>query len=219
MRKRTKVPDNSSKPVSTLITQVETEKIDFQPISSATKPKPSLIGSNAISAVSDSVSKEKKKPEKDIKLIYKKLEEGLEDGTIDKDDSYKGWTKIETTLDQEMPICKDYHDTGYCTFGGACKYLHTRDDVVSSSQMDERAGWKAFHEGCERAEAERLKKKEVTLEPDVCQICHKILKDPVMVKCGHKFCSSCAIKRYATDTTCAICGKDTEGVFNSVPLE
>ena len=123
---------------------------------------------------------------------------------------------MEFTVDQEMPICKDYHDTGYCTFGGACKYLHTRDDVVSSSQMEEQAGWKAFHEGCERAEAERRRKKVVTLEPDVCQICHKLLKDPVMVKCGHKFCSSCAIKRYSTDPTCAICGTDTEGIFNSV---
>lgn len=217
MRKRTKT-DNSTKVVSELITQTETEKTSIKPIASINKPK-SVLGSNEISAVSDSLSKVKKRQEKDIKLIHKKNQEGLEDGTIDRDDDHLGWKKMEFTVDQEMPICKDYHDTGYCTFGGACKYLHTRDDVVSSSQMEEQAGWKAFHEGCERAEAERRRKKVVTLEPDVCQICHKLLKDPVMVKCGHKFCSSCAIKRYTTDPTCAICGTDTEGIFNSVPVE
>ncbi|KAK8875413.1 hypothetical protein M9Y10_005578 [Tritrichomonas musculus] len=217
MRKRTKT-DNSTKVVSELIAQTETEKTSIKPIASINKPK-SVLGSNEISAVSDSLSKVKKRQEKDIKLIHKKNQEGLEDGTIDRDDDHLGWKKMEFTVDQEMPICKDYHDTGYCTFGGACKYLHTRDDVVSSSQMEEQAGWKAFHEGCERAEAERRRKKVVTLEPDVCQICHKLLKDPVMVKCGHKFCSSCAIKRYSTDPTCAICGTDTEGIFNSVQVE
>ena len=59
------------------------EKAAFKPISSIAKPKTSLISSNEISVVSDSFTKGKKRPEKDLKLIHKKLEEGLADGTID----------------------------------------------------------------------------------------------------------------------------------------
>ena len=50
--------------------------------------------------------------------------------------------------------------------------------------------------------------------PFVCIICKEKYKDPVVTKCGHYFCESCALKRYRKDPSCAACGAGTGGVFN-----
>lgn len=216
MRKRTKKNGISSKIDEEINVPEASDKVDIESAISIPKSKPTISNRNAVSAVSDSLSKGKRKPEKDLSLLHKKTEP--DDGRQDLDlPKTQGWKKLEFTVDQQLLICKDYHDTGYCTFGGACKYLHTRDDTYSTSQMETQAAWKALKDRVDKAEADRLKKK--TLEPGVCQICHKLLKDPVITKCGHKFCDNCAMKRYATDSTCAICGKDTEGIFNTTTID
>lgn len=76
---------------------------------------------------------------------------------------------MEFTVNQKMQICKNYHDTGYFSFGSACKYLHTCDDVVSSSQMEEQAGKLSMKDMNEQKQ-KGAEKKVLTLEPDVCQI-------------------------------------------------
>ena len=35
-----------------------------------------------------------------------------------------------------------------------------------------------------------------------------------MTRCGHYFCSACAIKRYGKTPKCAACGAPTGGIFN-----
>jgi RING finger protein 113A len=50
--------------------------------------------------------------------------------------------------------------------------------------------------------------------PFACIICREPYKDPVVTKCGHYFCESCALKRYRKDPSCAACGAGTGGVFN-----
>jgi RING finger protein 113A len=57
---------------------------------------------------------------------------------------------------------------------------------------------------------------DATLEgiPFACIICKDKYKDPVVTKCGHYFCESCALKRYRKDPSCAACGAGTGGVFN-----
>jgi len=35
-----------------------------------------------------------------------------------------------------------------------------------------------------------------------------------VTKCGHYFCSACAIKRFAKTPKCAACGAPTNGIFN-----
>ncbi|OHT06631.1 Pre-mRNA-splicing factor CWC24 [Tritrichomonas foetus] len=223
MRKRTKTGDSSAKvPTPTQLESINDvnesiETLDLSRINPSSKSK-SLISGKAISVMSDKAAKEKKAPEKDLKLLHQKAEEPA-DGRVESHDASRnnGWRKIEFTIDQQIPICKDFRDTGYCTWGGACKYYHTREDTPSTSQMDTRNAWKAHMETEQRKEFERRRKKIVTLEPDVCQICHKLLKDPIITKCEHQFCSTCAMKRYLTDPTCAICGKDTDGIFNTAP--
>lgn len=51
--------------------------------------------------------------------------------------------------------------------------------------------------------------------PFACFICRKSFENPVVTKCGHYFCKKCALARYAKDTRCAACNKQTHGLFNS----
>lgn len=51
--------------------------------------------------------------------------------------------------------------------------------------------------------------------PFVCIICREAYKEPVVTRCGHYFCESCALKRFRRDPTCAACGSGTNGVFNT----
>ncbi len=57
---------------------------------------------------------------------------------------------------------------------------------------------------------------DATLEgiPFACIICKDKYQDPIVTKCGHYFCESCALKRYRKDPSCAACGSGTGGVFN-----
>jgi RING finger protein 113A len=50
--------------------------------------------------------------------------------------------------------------------------------------------------------------------PFACLICRKHYTDPIVTRCSHYFCSSCAIKRFAKTPKCAACGAPTGGIFN-----
>jgi RING finger protein 113A len=50
--------------------------------------------------------------------------------------------------------------------------------------------------------------------PFACLIGRHPFTDPIVTRCGHYFCSSCAIKRYAKTPKCAACGAPTLGIFN-----
>ena len=50
--------------------------------------------------------------------------------------------------------------------------------------------------------------------PFACLLCRERYTDPVITRCGHYYCSSCAIKRYAKTPKCFACGTPTGGIFN-----
>jgi len=50
--------------------------------------------------------------------------------------------------------------------------------------------------------------------PFACLIGRHPFTDPIVTRCGHFFCSSCAIKRFAKTPKCAACGAPTGGIFN-----
>lgn len=50
--------------------------------------------------------------------------------------------------------------------------------------------------------------------PFACLICRKHYTDPVVTRCGHYYCSACAIKRFAKTPKCLACGTPTGGIFN-----
>lgn len=133
-----------------------------------------------------------------------------------------------TTTDFAPDVCKDYKQTGFCGFGDSCKFLHAREDYKQGWQLDKE--WenvtkgKKVTGGTKIASADRNKAAEggesdeddAMLEniPFACIICKEKYKDPIITRCGHYFCESCALKRYRKDPSCAACGAGTGGVFN-----
>ncbi|PWN38787.1 hypothetical protein IE81DRAFT_283013, partial [Ceraceosorus guamensis] len=113
-----------------------------------------------------------------------------------------------TVTDYQPDICKDYKETGYCGFGDTCKFLHDRSDYLAGWQMDSLSNTAA-----RQIEAEESDEEEEI--PFACLICRQPFTDPIVTRCGHYFCASCAIKRYAKTPKCFACGAQTQGIFNS----
>ncbi|KAK4457756.1 autophagy-like protein 3 [Cladorrhinum samala] len=139
-----------------------------------------------------------------------------------------------TITDMAADVCKDYKQTGFCGFGDNCKFLHAREDYQAGWQLDKE--WENVTRGSKQlagtvvASADRKRKaQEGEAEdggdedqgemldniPFVCLICKEDYKSPVVTRCGHYFCESCALKRYRKDPGCAVCGAGTGGVFNA----
>lgn len=131
-----------------------------------------------------------------------------------------------TVTDFAPDVCKDYKQTGFCGFGDSCKFLHAREDYKQGWQLDR--DWEINTKGKKLsgrtvASADRNAKDgeaddadEALLEkiPFACIICKKAYSSPIVTKCGHYFCETCALQRYRKDPSCAACGAGTGGVFN-----
>ena len=99
-------------------------------------------------------------------------------------------------------------ETGYCGFGDTCKFLHDRGTYLAGWQLDRLAEnpQPTVEDGSESDSDEDI--------PFACFICRNPYTEPVVTRCGHYFCSSCAIKRFAKTPKCAACGIPTGGIFN-----
>ncbi|KAH0588721.1 Pre-mRNA-splicing factor CWC24 [Termitomyces sp. J132] len=114
-----------------------------------------------------------------------------------------------TIVDYQPDVCKDYRETGYCGFGDTCKFLHDRGTYLAGWQLDKLAdeAKRQVGDGSESdSDDEDI--------PFACLICRKHFTDPVVTRCGHYFCSTCAIKRFAKTPKCIACGAATGGMFN-----
>lgn len=135
-----------------------------------------------------------------------------------------------TVTDFAPDVCKDYKQTGFCGFGDSCKFLHAREDYKQGWELDKdwEIGTKgkrvqgtkvSGRKGEERAGPEDVNDdddEDMKLEgiPFACNICKKPYVNPIITKCGHYFCESCALQRYRKSPACAACGAGTGGVFN-----
>lgn len=145
----------------------------------------------------------------------------------------------DVRMDYARDICKDYKETGYCGYGDTCIFLHDRSDYKAGWQIERE--WeleqkskreqkaKTFGSGSSGASKSAdspanpnytddgllVSSKDSKDLPFACFICRKPFVDPVVTKCGHYFCQSCALTRFATDKTCAVCKEPTGGSFNS----
>ncbi|XP_048218777.1 E3 ubiquitin-protein ligase RNF113A-like [Perognathus longimembris pacificus] len=113
--------------------------------------------------------------------------------------------------DYQPDICKDYKETGFCGFGDSCKFLHDRSDYKHGWQIE-----RELDEGrygvCEEENYEvRSDDDEI---PFKCFICRQTFKNPVVTKCKHYFCESCALQHFRTTPRCYVCDQQTSGVFN-----
>ncbi|CAG8931748.1 unnamed protein product [Penicillium salamii] len=133
-----------------------------------------------------------------------------------------------TVTDFAPDVCKDWKQTGYCGFGDSCKFLHSRESYKQGWELDR--DWEintkgktlngrvvSQRKGAGKAtEEEEDDDEDELLEsiPFACIICKNPYREPIITKCGHYFCESCALQRYRKTPTCAACGEGTGGVFN-----
>ena len=127
---------------------------------------------------------------------------------------------MTTRWDFAPDVCKDYKETGYCSFGDTCKFLHDRGDYKRGWEID--AEWEEKMKAAKEAgaggdEGEYFIGSDDDEElPFACHICRKPFTNPVETRCKHFFCEKCALRRYSKKgkAGCAICGKPTLGIFN-----
>ncbi|VDK64951.1 unnamed protein product [Onchocerca ochengi] len=112
-------------------------------------------------------------------------------------------------------ICKDYKETGFCTFGDSCKFLHDRTDYKHGWEIerDYAAGkMKENDEDKYRISSEDDEEEESEL-PFKCFICRQSFVNPIITKCKHYFCEKCALQHFQKTPKCYICEQNTMGVF------
>ncbi|KAL4913853.1 hypothetical protein BDW62DRAFT_191590 [Aspergillus aurantiobrunneus] len=129
-----------------------------------------------------------------------------------------------TYMDYAPDVCKDYKLTGYCGFGDSCKFSHMREDYKQGWELDrdwdvstkgKNLGGKVLSQrGGKTGDDEDDDEEELENIPFACIICKKPYQNPIITKCGHYFCESCALQRYRKSPSCAACGAGTGGVFN-----
>ncbi|CCL99055.1 uncharacterized protein FIBRA_01066 [Fibroporia radiculosa] len=115
-----------------------------------------------------------------------------------------------TIVDYQPDVCKDYKETGFCGYGDTCKFLHDRGTYLAGWQLDQLAAAPRKSAG-DAPESDSDSDEDV---PFACLICRKPYTEPIVTRCGHYFCSACAIRRFARTPKCAACGAPTAGIFN-----
>jgi len=137
-------------------------------------------------------------------------------------------TSIRTTVrfDYQPDVCKDYKETGYCGWGDACKFLHTREDYKTGWQIEQE--YQAEQKEKEAALQRKLERGGESSDegsgedaddglPFACLICRRPwaeVEDPVVTRCKHYFCEHCASRHEAKHRKCFVCNEPTAGVFN-----
>ncbi|THH18743.1 hypothetical protein EW146_g2282 [Bondarzewia mesenterica] len=116
-----------------------------------------------------------------------------------------------TIVDYQPDVCKDYKETGFCGFGDTCKFLHDRGTYLAGWQLDKLAANPKKQVEDQSDSDDDSDEEDI---PFACILCRKPYTEPVVTRCGHYFCSACAIKRFAKTPKCAACGAPTGGIFN-----
>ncbi|XP_029730392.2 E3 ubiquitin-protein ligase RNF113A [Aedes albopictus] len=128
-------------------------------------------------------------------------------------------SNIRSTVrwDYQPDICKDYKETGYCGFGDSCKFLHDRSDYKHGWQLEQEASTTGGTYAADDSDGDDTKYEIHSDDEELpfkCFICRESFVDPIVTKCKHYFCEKCALSNYKKSTRCAICGVQTNGVFN-----
>mmetsp|Transcript_10186 Transcript_10186/g.37877 ORF Transcript_10186/g.37877 Transcript_10186/m.37877 type:complete len:314 (-) Transcript_10186:2138-3079(-) len=114
-------------------------------------------------------------------------------------------------------ICKDYKESGWCSFGDDCIYAHVREDYMEGYEQDR--AWEKSMKEKKEAKNSAPKNLEENLDavPQECSLCEQPFKNPVKTLCNHIFCKDCFLKHYkgGRRTACPTCKEDTHGILNS----
>lgn len=149
---------------------------------------------------------------------------------------------MSARFDYQPDICKDYKETGFCSFGDSCKFLHDRGDYKSGWELEkvgialslifnsmhvpqeweaerqkEREALQKMADGVASSEEEEESEEDDDL-PFACFICRtrweETKQTPVVTQCKHYFCEKCALKHNTKSPKCYVCEKATRGIFN-----
>ncbi|CEP09297.1 hypothetical protein [Parasitella parasitica] len=152
-------------------------------------------------------SKTKKEPKKDV--MNAKMSVGPQRAPAN--------LRVTQRFDYQPDICKDYKETGFCGYGDTCIFLHDRGDYKTGWQLEKE--WEeASKNKAQPADANKYAISDDSDDdelPFACLICRQEFTDPVVTRCGHYFCETCAIKNYQKSPKCFACGAPTQGVFNT----
>lgn len=125
-------------------------------------------------------------------------------------------------IDYNPSRCKDFHESGYCSWGPSCIYAHDRTSYKRGWELDKEwedkqkeikeKGIRSFINKKDKEE----EKKEVNFEDSSCGICKQSKEDFVKTECGHVFCEECILKHYSKHKSCFLCKKKIKGNFVSL---
>ena len=137
------------------------------------------------------------------------------------------YVRTSARFDYQPDICKDYKETGFCSYGDSCKFMHDRGDYKSGWELEREyeeeqkrkreamlSGWDPDKEGGEHEE-EAEEEDEL---PIACWTCRQpweeCKSDPVVTRCKHYFCEKCALGSSMKGGRCGVCNEATKGIFN-----
>ncbi|KAK7817092.1 hypothetical protein U0070_001804 [Myodes glareolus] len=119
--------------------------------------------------------------------------------------------RVTVRWDYQPDICKDYKETGFCGFGDSCKFLHDRSDYKHGWQIERELDEGRY--GVYEDENYEVESDDDEI-PFKCFICRQTFRNPVVTKCKHYFCETCALQHYCTTPRCYACEQQIYGVFN-----
>jgi hypothetical protein len=51
------------------------------------------------------------------------------------------YMRVSARFDYQPDLCKDYKETGFCSYGDSCKFMHDRGDYKSGWEIEKVRGW------------------------------------------------------------------------------
>uniref|UniRef100_A0A9J2PC55 RING finger protein 113A n=1 Tax=Ascaris lumbricoides TaxID=6252 RepID=A0A9J2PC55_ASCLU len=209
----------------------------FKSSGTAEREGPADMGATAVTEIDTDIQHD---AQAQFERVQKALKEGHDDkvylgsamyGAKEKKDTARGnassgWNRVgpirapnfirqSVRWDFAPDICKDYKETGFCTFGDSCKFLHDRTDYKHGWEIerDYAAGRMAEEDPDKYVIHSSDEEDECTL-PFKCFICRQSFTNPVVTKCKHYFCEKCALGHFRKTPRCFVCDQNTMGVFN-----
>lgn len=116
-----------------------------------------------------------------------------------------------TNIDFNPSICKDFHDSGYCSWGDSCLYAHDRTNY--------KRGWELDKEWEDQQRAQMTAAPKSTEHSADCPVCKGDFREPVKTNCGHFFCEDCILTSFKKSKNCPVCQKKLNGAFGAVSKE
>ena len=126
-------------------------------------------------------------------------------------------SNIRSTVrwDYAPDICKDFKETGFCGFGDSCKFMHDRGDYKHGWQLEIEERNNTYGKSDDDPGKYEIADSDDDDDlPFKCYLCRKSFKNPIVTKCKHYFCESCALGHHRKNKRCFVCGESTGGIFN-----